>query len=64
MLNLLFCVKVTLLLGTISPGASEGLGDQVLDYNQRMSGEWRPVSDITMEQHCGGYGTLHAHILY
>ena len=33
---------MTLLLGTLSE--NDDLRERVLDYNQRMSGEWRPVS--------------------
>ena len=42
--SVLICnlLKVTLLLGPVL--GDEQLQTQVMDYNQRMSGEWRPVS--------------------
>ena len=40
------CVQVTLLLTdqTLRDGEDQTLLTQVTDYNQRMSGQWRPVS--------------------
>ena len=69
----LSCAQVTLLLRIQSDhsSGSEELQAEVLDYNQRMSGEWRPVRYCVWEGvWCGAgtftnrYGLLVKHLFY